>query len=360
MEPLYGRVGVFGMGLLGGSVALGLRERFVAGEVHGFDPDPAALETALAMGAVDRVHTAVGDWVRQLDLGILAAPVMALDALARDVAPFAAPGSRWTDVGSVKAPVVAALAQRLPRFVGGHPMAGRETPGMQNAYAGLLQNAVWVLTPTDDTDGADVAAMRQLVEALGAWPLALPPDAHDRAVSRISHAPYLLAVALNLLIARDHDRERLLFLAAGGFRDLTRVASGAPRMSRDMVVENRAAIRDALRDLGAVLDELAADLDRPEALLAAAREAKRTRDALPVVKRTLLPRVFDVVVAIPDRPRALAELATVLADHGVNIRDIEVLKIRGAGGEAIRIGVTDADAQAQARTCLRAAGYRIR
>lgn len=360
MDPHFGTVGVFGMGLLGGSIALGLRERFLAHEVHAFDPDPEALDAALALGAADRVHTSIGPWVAELDLGILAAPVRALEGLATAVAAHARPDSRWLDVGSVKGPVVDALAPLLPNFVGTHPMAGRETPGMQNAYAGLLQNAVWVLTPTDATDPAALAGAERLIEALGAWPFAVPSDLHDRLVARVSHLPYLLAVALNLLIARDPAREPLLFLAAGGFRDLTRVASGAPEMSRDMVVENRAAVRDALVDLAAIVRDLAATLDDPDALLAAAHEAKRTRDALPVVKRTLLPRVFDVVVAIPDRPLELARLATLLGEHDVNIRDIEVLKIRGSSGEAIRVGVADADALERARAALRAAGYRLR
>ncbi|PKN58539.1 MAG: prephenate dehydrogenase/arogenate dehydrogenase family protein [Deltaproteobacteria bacterium HGW-Deltaproteobacteria-14] len=360
MEPRYGKVGVFGMGLLGGSIALGLRERFIAGEVHAYDLDAEALDAALAMGAADRVHTTPGPWIGELELGVLAAPVRALPGLAAAVAPFAAPTSRWIDVGSVKAPVVAALSAQLPGFVGTHPMAGRETPGMQNAYAGLLQNAVWVVTPTADTDPASLIAADELIEGLGAIPFHVPPDVHDRLVARVSHVPYLLAVALNLLIARDAERERLLFLAAGGFRDLTRVASGAPEMSRDMVVENRDAVREALADLSALVADLAATLDDPAALIAAAQEAKRTRDALPVVKRTLLPRVFDVVVALPDRPLELAHLTTVLGEHGVNIRDIEVLKIRGAGGEAIRVGVADGDDQERARAVLRAAGYRTR
>lgn len=359
MEQSFGKVGVFGLGLLGGSLALGLRERFLAAEVHAFDRDPSVLDAALALGAADRVHPAIGPWVAELDLGLLAAPVRALEPLARSLAPFARPGSRWLDVGSVKAPVVAALEPLLPGFVGTHPMAGRETPGLHHAYAGLLQNAVWVVTPTRVTDPAALATAHALITALGAIPYTLDPALHDRLVARVSHLPYLLAVALNLLIARDPAPEPLLALAAGGFRDLTRVASGAPEMSRDMVVENRAEVRAALTDLAAVVRDLALALDAPDALLDAAREAKRTRDALPIVQRSLLPRTFDLVVALPDRPLELARLATTLGDHGVNIRDIEVLKVRDTGGEALRVGLTDADALARARDVLRAAGYRL-
>lgn len=353
-------IGVFGMGLLGGSVALGLRERFLADLVHAYDPDPGALEAALAMGACDIVHTGIGPWVEDLAVGILAAPVRALEPLARQIAPFAAPTSRWLDIGSVKGPVVAALEPLLPGFVGTHPMAGRETPGVQNAYAGLLQSAVWVLTPTATTDANALAAARELITGLGAFPVDIPPDTHDRLVARISHVPYLIATALNLWLDEDPDRERLLFLAAGGFRDLTRVASGSPAMSRDMVIENRGPVREALSDLARVLEGLAAALDDPEALLAQAERAKRTRDALPIVRRSLLPRVYDVVVAIPDRPMELANLLGALGRAEINVRDVEVLKIRETGGEAIRLGFGDAADQQRAREALGAAGYRIR
>ena len=127
----------------------------------------------------------------------------------------------------------------------------------------------------------------------------MPPDAHDALVATVSHLPYLVSLALTHMVARD---ERLSLLAAGGFRDLTRVASGDPRMSRDMVVENRAALREALARFRRQLERLEADLEQPGELLMAANEGKRTRDSLPVVRRSLLPPKHDLVVAVPDKP----------------------------------------------------------
>ncbi len=357
MRPRYARVGIFGVGLLGGSVALGLKSRFLAGEVHTYDRDPRALEAALALGAADRTHTELGPWVGELDLAVLAAPVGAIPALIEAIRPYAGEGTLFTDVGSVKGPVVRA-AKGLPRFVGGHPMAGSERAGVQNAHAGLLENAVWVLTPTGDSDPADLEEVETLVGELGAYPLVLDPELHDRLVARVSHLPYLLAVALNLLVSRDEKKDLLMFLAAGGFRDLTRVASGSPRMSRDMVVENRKAVREALADLRAVLGELEAALEHPEAFIRLAEEAKRTRDALPVVKRSLLPVRHELVVQVPDRPGELARITTALGEAGVNIKDIEVLTIRDAGG-AIRLGFAEPGEKAAARRVLEGIGYRV-
>ncbi len=357
-EPLP-RIGIFGMGLVGGSIALGLRERGLAREVIGYDPDPEALSSALALGAVDRVMPSIGPWLADLDVGILAAPALAVPALAAAIAPHAAASSRWLDVASTKAAIVEAVAPLLPNFVGSHPMAGTERAGVQHAYAGMLKSAIWVLCPTADTTPAAVATAEALVTGLGAYPLTLAPDAHDRAVARISHLPWLLAIALNLQLADDAAAPTLLALAAGGFRDLTRVASGAPGMSRDMAVSNAPELRLALADLGARLDALSQLLSDPPALLAEAQRAKRTRDSLPIVQRSLLPRFHDVMVGLDDRPLELARLTTVLGEAGINIRDIEVLKIRD-GGEAIRVGVATADDLDAARRALTAAGYRWR
>ncbi len=198
-----------------------------------------------------------------------------------------------------------------------------------------------------------------MVEALGAYPLEVPPRLHDALVARISHLPYLLAVALNRMVAQSRDKDLLMFLAAGGFRDLTRVASGSPRMSRDMVVENKEALREAIEELRAVLLELEDLLEEPEALLRAAEEAKRTRDALPIVRRSLLPEMHDLSVQVPDRPGEIARIATALGEAGVNIKDIEVLTIREEAG-ALRLGFATREERERAREILKEAGYRVR
>jgi prephenate dehydrogenase len=359
MEPVFSKVGIFGIGLLGGSVALGLRERFLAEEIHAYDPDPQALEDALALQVVDRVHTTLGSWIGELDLGILAAPVGVLVEEGQRLAHYVSPCTLWLDVGSVKLPVVQALSKVLPNFVGSHPMAGSEKAGVEAAHAGLLQNAVWVITPSPETPVKALSKVRKLVQNLGAYPLEVSPELHDRLVARISHLPYLLAVALNHLVAQDPHQELLMFLAAGGFRDLTRVASGSPRMSRDMVVANKEAVLEAAKDLRAALLELENLLQTPEALLERAQHAKRTRDSLPIVKRSLLPVMNELVVQVPDKPGQIARVSTALGNAGVNIKNFEVLAIRDEGG-AIRMGFASPDEREQARSILENIGYKVR
>ncbi len=359
-EPIFGTVVIAGVGLIGGSVALGLRERFLAREVIGLDAEPEALSNALGLGVIDAAKLEPGEWLRTADVVVFAAPVRALPGLIAAVAPFVGVETVLTDVGSVKLPLLETLSSLTPglrsRFVGGHPMAGSERGGVQNANAGLLQNAIWVLTPGAESSPEAVAHVRLLVESVGAKPVVFDASAHDRLVATVSHLPYLSALALTRLIARHEDRDGLALLAAGGFRDLTRVASGDARMSRDMVVENRTALREALSRYRAELEALEAMLFAPEMLMEAALEGKRTRDSLPVVKRSLLPTLHDVVVGIPDRPGEFARVAGLLAEAEINIKDVEVLSMREDGG-ALRLGFALLDEAAQARATLEAAGY---
>lgn len=355
--PLVGTVVLAGVGLIGGSIGLGIHQRFLARHVIGLDPDPTALDAARGLGVIDSARLDAGPWLAEADLVVLATPVRSLERLARELAPHLRPDAIITDVGSVKAPLVSALSDL--RFVGGHPMAGSERGGVLNADAALLENAVWVLTPTAATDGGALRLVSDLVTGLGARAIEVDPELHDRLVATVSHLPYLAAVALTRAVGEADERDLLALLAAGGFRDLTRVASGSPRMSRDMVVANRAALREALRVFARQLDRVATLLDDPEALLEVAEGAKRQRDALPIVRRSLLPARHEVVIAVPDRPGELMRITGALGEAGVNIKDIEVLGVRESGG-AMRLAFADHESLLRGTEALRAAGYEAR
>lgn len=355
--PLLSSVAIVGVGLIGGSIGLGIRQRFLAERVIGLDPDPVVLDAAVGLGAVDEVRLEPGPWLAEMALIVLASPASTLIASAESLRPYLDPRTILTDVGGVKTPIVTAL--RDLRFVGGHPMAGSEKIGVVNANAALLENAVWVLTPDTHTDPEALAMVRRFVEHLGAKPIETSPEQHDRLVAAVSHVPYLAALALTQLIANDHDRDLMMLLAAGGFRDLTRVASGSPRMSRDMVVGNKEAVRQAIKGFKAELDALERLLDDPDALLWRAEGAKRSRDSLPIVRRSLLPARFEVVIAVPDRPGELARITKALGDAGVNIKDIEVLGIREAGG-AVRLAFESEEQLKTAAQALIAEGYELR
>lgn len=355
---IIGTVVIAGVGLIGGSIGLGLQQRFLAQRVIGFDSDPVVLDAARGLGVIDEAQLHAGPWLAAADLVILATPTRTLVRLAREIAPHLRPDCIVTDVGSAKAAVVAALDSEL-RFIGSHPMAGSERVGVLNADASLLENAVWVITPTPRSDPAALALVQRLVGGLGAHAIEVEAELHDQLVATVSHVPYLAAVALTQVVASADERELLMLLAAGGFRDLTRVASGSPRMSRDMVVANRDAVRSAAHRFAAALQQLADALDDPDKLLEAAEGAKRTRDALPVVRRSLMPARYEVVIAVPDKPGQLAIITRALGEAEVNIKDIEVLGIRETGG-ALRLAFDSLAEQNRGAAALRAAGYEAR
>lgn len=362
--PLFSTVVVAGVGLIGGSVALGTRQRFLAERVVGLDRDPTVLDAARGLGVIDEAHLAPGPWLREADLVVLATPARSLVPSGEAILPHLGPDALMTDVGSVKEPVVRGLrALSAGRFVGGHPMAGSERAGVLHADAALLENAVWVLTPDDDadhpTDARALARVRTFVEALGARPIETTPEQHDRLVAVVSHLPYLAAVALTSLVDRGEERALKMLLAAGGLRDLTRVASGDPRMSRDMVSGNRTAVREALQAFREELAGLERMLDDPEALEERAAEAKRVRDSIPIVRRNLLPARHEVVIAVPDRPGEFARITQALGAAAVNIKDLEVLAVRESGG-AIRLAFEDEDSLERGKRVLAAAGYEVR
>ncbi len=355
--PLVDTLVIAGVGLIGGSVGLGVRQRFLARRVVGIDLDPAALDAARGLGVIDEGRLEPGPWLGEADLVVLATPAKSIVPLARAMAPYLRADALVTDVGSVKAEVVEAL--RDLRFVGGHPMAGSDRAGVVHADAALLENAVWVLTPDERTEPAAVDAVEAFVAALGARTLQVSPERHDRLVATVSHLPYLVAVALTTLVGSGDERELTMLLAAGGFRDLTRVASGSPRMSRDMIAGNREAVRAAMRSFRAELERVEDLIDDDDGLLDRAEAVKRVRDAIPIVRRSLLPARHELVIAVPDRPGEFARITKALGDAEVNIKDLEVLGIRDSGG-AVRIALESEEALARARNALEAAGYEAR
>ncbi len=257
MRPIAKLV-VCGVGLIGGSFAMALRERGVVGRVVGIGRSRASLDLALERKVID---SATGDWATALDgadLVLLAPPVGQMDSVLQAMAPRLAPETIVTDAGSTKRDVVASIYRHLPNHlawtVPAHPIAGAERSGVAAATAGLYRERKVVVTPLPENAPAAVARTREVWEACGAAVSQMEPEQHDRVFAAVSHLPHLLAFGLvNELALRD-DAELLFGYAASGFRDFTRIAASHPEMWRDICVANRAAL---LRELDAYLDELA-------------------------------------------------------------------------------------------------------
>jgi len=326
------RANVIGLGLIGGSVGKALRAR--GWHVSGDDVDAARLDQAIATGVIDAPSLD-----EAAEITFVATPVLALPAtVARALSHTS---GVVTNVGSVKAGVAAAVSD--PRFVGGHPMAGSEQEGLDGADGDLFEGAVWVLTPTASTSDATFSATAQVVAGLGAEVVALEPDRHDTLVAVISHVPHLTAATLMALAdQRSEEHGSLLRLAAGGFRDMTRVASGHPAIWPDICAENRVAIVEALDALMLGLAEMRdlVERDDRETLLARLSRARLARANLPT-RVALGVDLAEVRVPIPDRPGAAAEVFTLAGELGVNVADFEVFH-SAEGEKGVLVLVIDA------------------
>ena len=307
------RAQVVGTGLIGGSIGLALRER--GWHVTGTDGDATRATRALELGALDQI----GDDPRA-EVTFVATPVGTVAAVASAAL---AHGGVVTDVGSVKASIVDAVGST--RFVGGHPMAGSEQEGVDGSRADLFEGAVWVLTPTASTDSTAHAMVRSIVTSFGAEVVELPPERHDALVAVVSHVPHLTAAMLMVLAAEGAEEHRaMLRLAAGGFRDMTRIASGHPGIWPDICVENRDAIVAALDELEATLrkvrDVVAAG-DRAS-LLEVLERARAARVNLPA-RVAEMAEMAEVRIPVPDRAGVIAEVTTLASELGVSIADFE-------------------------------------
>jgi len=240
------KVAVLGVGLIGGSIGLAARAR-VQAEVSGYDSSPDALAAALELGAIDAGHEQIADAVLGADAAFVAVPVSALRHAVGAALAAAGEDCVVSDVGSTKRTVVAAHDD--PRFVGGHPLAGAETAGVQNARADLFEGATWYLTPSEHTSGILYERLHRLLRALGARPAAIEADTHDQVLATVSHLPHVLA---NVLVSQAAQE-----LAEGGerlpatgpsFRDATRVAGAPSRIWTDIYVSNRDALTAKIDD----------------------------------------------------------------------------------------------------------------
>ncbi len=345
---------VVGTGLIGGSIALGLRRR--GWHVSGVDSDEGRQRQALESGVID----AAGDDLEAEVIFVATPATSAADVARRILRQEGRPVDVVvTDVSGVKTAIVAEADH--PRFIGGHPMAGSEQIGLHGADPDLFEGAVWVLTPTAATDLGAFDRLKGVVMSLGADVLVLSPSDHDRLVAVVSHVPHLVAATLmNAASAGAEQDGALLRLAAGGFRDMTRVAAGHPGIWPDICAENALPIVDALdalvRDLTTMRDRVATH-DR-DALLGVLQKASAARRNLPA--RVVRPEhLAELRIPVPDRAGVLAEITSLAADAGIGIYDIEIAH-SAEGPRGVLILVVDSADSGTLTAAVESQGYRCR
>ncbi len=363
-SAIFNRVALIGTGLIGGSIGLALKEKGLAGIITCYDRDPAACLEAVKRGAADHPAETAVQAVKDADLVILAVPVLSTIELLREILPGVKQGALLTDVGSTKGSIMAAVEQLLPPsvyYIGGHPMAGSEESGMPGADPGLLENAIYVLTPGPGTPPQQLEELSTLLEKAGAQPLVLDPLSHDRLVALVSHLPHITAATLVRSVASAGDSEMIRTLAAAGFRDTTRVSLGNPAVWRDICLSNRWALLSAIKSFKANLEALEEYLTEPnaDAIEEYLLQARDYRSSVPHRGRGILPEIFDIIVLVRDTPGVIGKLTGLLGEAGINIDAIEILHVRELSGGSIRLGFRSREQQQQAVKLLESHKYAV-
>ncbi len=358
------QIGFIGLGLIGGSIAKALRTNFKNLHITAYDINKDSLLAAQQEGVINTITEEIDENFSSCDFIFLCAPVQKNDTNLSAVKKVISGNCILTDVGSVKTSIheSIALAGLSSHFIGGHPMAGSERFGYLNAKASLLENAYYILTPTEDTSQQQLDAYKQLVQAMGALPLILNYKQHDYVTAAISHLPHVIAASLvNLVHDADSEEGIMKLVAAGGFKDITRIASSSAQMWQQICLTNKENISSLLSDYIQSLSAIKAEIDsqNPNTLYDFFDQARLYRDSFVNTSSGPIKRCFEFTVDIADKAGALASIASILAANAVSIKNIGITHNREQQAGALRLEFEDEAALEKAKELLLAKSYTI-
>ena len=362
------KIGFIGFGLIGGSIARALKKIngdyfLYAYDYHKNNPS-TDLKAALSDGVLDYVTSSLEEGLPDCDLIFLCAPVLSNIEYLKQLKPILKSTCILTDVGSVKGNIHTAVKDLglEEQFIGGHPMTGSEKTGYLNSYAMLLENAYYILTPTKKAPEAMVQTLYGLVEKMGSIPILLGAEKHDEITAAISHVPHIIAAQLvNLVRETDDDSEKMRALAAGGFKDITRIASSSPVMWQNICLTNANDIKRLLdryiKSLQVASDALS-NMDG-DYLYQMFDTAGEYRSAIPNKSIGLMKKLFEIYLDIMDEAGAIATIATLLASNQISIKNIGIIHNREFEEGVLKIEFYEEPAQMKASTLLARYNYRI-
>lgn len=358
------QITIIGTGLIGGSLALALKQLSPPPKIIGVDKKPEVIDTALFLKAVDEGTTSLEEGVKNSDIVFIATPVGTIVKIIKKIIPHLKPSSIVTDTGSVKARIVEEVEKFLPPkiyFIGGHPMAGSEKEGITAASGFLFKNSYYLLTPTPKIDTEVFKRLHSLLTQIGARVLTIDAKKHDLAMATISHLPHLVSASLvNLAVNQIDKTENLLQLAAGGFRDMTRTANSNPELWLDIVFENDSAILKVLKEFRNELEEIVRLIkvkDRIK-LFKKLKEARRIRQNLPRILHKDLSQLRELSIPVEDEPGVISDITLTVGQLGINIEDVEIIRAPASRSGILGLVILGEESAQKASRALRKKGYR--
>jgi prephenate dehydrogenase len=358
---MFRKISIIGTGLIGGSLGLAFKQTAKNLKIIGFDSDIKAIEKAIELGAIDEGTNSIENAVHDSDVIFLCTPLDEIIKLLPLVSKFAKLGAIITDVGSVKKAVLESAKNIKGNvyFIGGHPMAGSEKKGVSYADPFLFQNAVYALCPSPDVPIKIINDLTSLIKLTGANVVLIDPEVHDKIAGYISHLPQLIAVLL-VNTAGDLGVEYLT-LAGGGFRDLTRIASSQFEIWGDIISLNREKLLEAIDAFIVGLNKYKLYLlsNEIEKFRDEFDRAFKLRNEIPLTAKGFIHKLYDVFVMVEDRPGVLSKISTALYEGGLNIRDIELLRVREGIGGTFRISFESEMDANKAIEIIKSLGYKV-
>ena len=357
-------IGFIGLGLIGGSIAKTIRKFHPDYHILAYAKHKETLAAALSCNAIDAVLEEKDERYRTCDYIFLCAPVEYNIEYLKYLKDVISDDCIITDAGSVKGPIHKAVEELGMEhcFIGGHPMAGSEQSGFEHSSDHLLENAYYILTPGGEVPLEKLTEFSELIDSLGSIPMVLTAEEHDFITAGVSHLPHIIASSLvNLVNALDNEAEYMKTIAAGGFRDITRIASSSPVMWEQICVENHKNISTVLDEYIRMLIQIRCSIDNQEAenLYDMFARSRDYRDSIDATSSGLINKTYVLYIDIVDEAGGIATIATILAMEGISIKNIGIIHNREFEEAVLRVELYDEDAYKKAVELLRKYHYTI-
>lgn len=363
------RIGIVGLGLIGGSIAKTLKKVHVQNSyIIGYDTCSDFTQAALQEGVIDEVASTLGHSFSDCNVIFICTPVSSILPIIDTIIPYISRDCIITDIGSTKSNLINDVNACIRKhhkpvyFVGGHPMTGSEKSGYFASTNYLFENAYYLLTPTETTPEFIVFILQKMIERLGALPLVMSPIYHDFATSVVSHLPHIIASGLVHLVKTSDNPDYLLHtLAAGGFKDITRIASSDPNIWRDICLSNKTQLQSSFKNYLNILNQFYESLetDDANAIYDFFDSGKNYRDSFDEGINTHIIKTYTLYVDAQDEPGIIACIATLLSSHGINIKDIGIMNHREFACGVLRITLASKSSMLDAHQILSKHNYTI-
>lgn len=358
-DKMNGRVFVIGLGLIGGSLALCIKKEHPESIIYGYDISQDNLKLAKMLGVIDEIATTIKIGAQSADLIIISTPVKETEKIIDILSAMELKQNVViTDVGSTKSVITnksQVLLNKGVTFIGGHPMAGSHKSGVSASKVILFENAFYLLTPHEQISDQKVQLLLKWLKGTNAKFLIISPEEHDLLAGTISHMPHI--VAASLVHQADHISERhklVTRLAAGGFRDITRIASSSPSMWRDILIHNKNVLIELMNDWKQEMDKVLSliENEQAEALYDYFSRAKNVRDGLPQDQKGAIPAFYDLYVDVPDYPGVISEITGYLAKEKISITNIRIMETREEIFGILAISFQTEEDRIRAQKCI--------